>query len=353
MNTSRISSAKYVNIVLIAVACVIFCTPHAHAQSGLLGISGAISIGTSPSYPGPGDSVHLTAESSAIDLSSASLVWYANGKVIAQGSGVVSADVTAGALGTETDVEVDALAADGTSASAQATLIPTQIDLLVDSDSYTPPFYRGRALPSAGTDLMLQAVPYFKRPDGSMVASSDITYTWKRDNEVMASVSGRGRSSVVIDSPPLFGTDTISVVARSSDGTLAGNASVSIPSVEPALALYEDHPLFGILYGQALGASTFIPESEMTFAAVPYFAQAQSANDAGMDFAWRVNDTAITPSTANPGEITIDSANSNGSALVSLELTRPSNFYMDARGSWNITFSGGAGAQAQSATFGQ
>jgi hypothetical protein len=348
----RIAPALLIPALLCAIFVVLYAPP-ARAQSDALGAGATISISLSPNDPGPDQAVHLTAQSSGIDLSQAQIIWSVDGKTVAQGTGVDSADITTGALGTETDVGADAQMPDGTTLSAQAAIIPTELDLLVDSDSYVPPFYLGRALPAADTDLRLQAIPYFMRPDGSTVAAGDITYTWKRDGEVMEEVSGRGKSNVIVAAPPLFGTDTISVEAHSSDGALSGAAAVSVPSVEPALVLYEDHPLYGILYGNALGTSNFIPEAEMTFAAVPYFAEAQNPNDPGLDFAWSVNDAAVAPSPASPSEITINASDSSGVALVALELTRPDNFYMDAQGSWNITFSGGAAGQNQSSSFGQ
>ena len=84
---------------------------------------------------------------------------FENGKKIAQGRGANSASATAGALGTETRIGVTVVAPDGASASTEASIIPTELDLVADSDSYTPPFYGGWPRPSAGTTLHLQSFP--------------------------------------------------------------------------------------------------------------------------------------------------------------------------------------------------
>lgn len=304
-----------------------------------------LSIGLSPQYPRPQNTVHLTAGGTGLDLGGSAIVWRAGGKIIAQGAGITSADITAGALGTQTAVEVDVTTRDGNMRSAQALIAPAELDLLVGSDSYTPPFYRGRALPSAGTDLIVQALAHFKRPDGTFAPDSDITYTWKRDTEVLGDISGRGRSSAVIPVMHLFTNDTITVDAVSSDGILSGEASITAPSKEPVLDLYEDHPLYGVLYNRALGSSSFVSESEMAFVAIPYFAQAGSPNDPGLSYLWSVNDARVPPAATLPSELIINADNSNGQAQIALEVTHARNFYMDATGLWGIAFPGGTSAQ--------
>lgn len=307
---------------------------------------GNLSVSLSPQYPQPGQIVRLRANGGSLDLDNSAIIWRAGGKIIAQGTGVTSSDVTAGALGSETDIELDVETPDGTVISAQATLAPTELDVLVGSDSYVPPFYLGRSMPSAGTNLVLQAVARFKRTDGTLIPDSSITYTWRRNNEAMAGVSGRGKAAALVSAPHLFASDTITVDAVSSDGTRAGRASVLVPTADPVLDLYEDHPLYGTLYNRALGASAFIPESEMTFVGVPYFAQTFSPTSRSLSYEWRVNNAKITPSVSAPNEITINAQNSSGRADISLEVTHATNFYLDMKGEWIAVLSSGSGSSA-------
>ncbi len=327
-------------VVTLAMTAFFVALP-AHAQFEPLTFGTNLSIGLSPHHPRPGDAVHLTADGTGILLSDSAIVWRANGKVIAQGIGATAANVVAGALGSETNVEIDVAMSDGSVRSAQAILAPTELDVLISSDSYTPSFYRGRALPSGGTNLVAQALARFERADGTFIADSDITYTWKRDGEVLGGLSGRGKSNAVIPVMHLFTGNVITVDAASSDNTRSGETTVSLPTITPVLDLYEDHPLYGILYNKALGASAFIPEPEMVFAATPYFAQATSASDANFSYAWRVNDTPISPSTVSPNEITINASNSSGEANIALEVTHATNYFMYSKATWNITFSSG------------
>ena len=328
--------------VTLAVCAFAFVALPAHAQFGLTDVGNALTIGFSPATPGPGDTVNLSVQSSLIDIQESDILWQANGKTVAQGKGVDSTKVAAGALGVETRIVVTVVTQDGASARAEARIIPTELDLLVDSDSYTPPFYRGWPRPSAGTNLHLQALPRFKRGN-ALVPASELTYTWRRNGEVLGSISGRGRAAALIPVEHLFGTDTISVEARSADDQLSHISSISASANEPLLVLYEDDPLYGVLYHRALSASAFIPGAEATFAAVPFFAQARNMYDTALHFDWRVNSADIPASPRNPNELTINAENSSGVAFVELEVTHATNFYLDVKGVWNMTFSSPSG----------
>ena len=326
--------------LIVSLAISLLSTPVAYAQTGLLGESPTVTITMSPQSPRPGDTVILSLESPLLDLAGSSITWYKDGSVIAQGLDVLNATIIAGPLGHATNVSVAVQAADGTSATAAVAIVPTQVDLLVDSDSYVPPFYQGRALPSAGTNIRLQAIPHFKRADGSSVAPTDITYTWKQDDRVLGSLSGRGKSSAILPAATLYGTSDIEVDAMSVDGVLSGRATVALPSTEPLITLYEDSPLLGLTYYRAIGGQSAMNDTEMTFAAVPYFAQARSANDPRLVYGWSVNGSNVAPSASDPSEITLNTTHSNGTATLGLEVTHTTNIYMDSKGSWGIMLGG-------------
>ena len=339
---------------LIAVlGAVMLFASNAYAQVGLSsfiqGGTSDVTIAMTPSSPAPGDTVALSLESPLIDLSQSSVTWYENGKVIDQGTGDTSASVQTGALGQHMTVSAVVQTPDGTSATTQITIAPTQIDLLVDSDSYVPPFYLGRALPSAGTDLRVQAMARFKRADGSYVPSSSIVYTWKQDGRVVGNLSGTGKSSVILPAAPLYGTSEIEVDARSTDNAFSGVASVALPSTQPVVLLYQDSPLFGVMYYHALPETATIGDSEMTFAAVPYFAQASGANDPRLAYAWTVNGSLIAASASDPSEVTLNAANSDGQATIGLTLTHTSIIYMDSTGMWQIALGPGGASESGSA----
>ena len=325
--------------IFYSIAFVLFLSNIAHAQITPTIIPETLSIVATPGAPGPNAAVHLEAQSYSINLPAATITWYVNGKSVLSDVGQTSFDTQTGALGTETKISV-AASAGNSSGSASTTFRPTALVVLWESDSYAPPFYRGRTLPSMGTNLRLEAIAHFVRANKTAVDTKDIIYTWLRNGLVISEISGRGRSSVTISSPQLFATDIIAVDAQSADGLFSNEAIVKIPSVEPILTLYKDHPLFGITFEQALGNSVSIQDSEMTFAAVPYFAQAASARDPRLVYAWKVNGKNIPTDKKESNRITLSGTKTGSVGEIALSLTHSTNIFEAAADAWKVMLGG-------------
>lgn len=322
-------------LVLFGGLFVMASTAHAQFLSGR---GMRIFLSLSPEHPRPGESVHITADSPLIDLSRSDIQWSVDDKIIAENPGQTEVDISVGPLGSETHVSVAARATDGTLATEEIFIMPTEVDLLWESDSYIPPFYRGRALPSAGTSIRASAILRFGPAGTAQPSERDIIYTWKRNGSLVPVVSGRGKYSAIFPSPSLFDNDTIQVSAATEDGKYEGEASTVIRSVEPMLTIYKDHPLFGIMYHQALEDSAFVPETEMAFTAIPYFAEAESPNDPALNYAWSVNGADIPTDESRRNTLTIKTDKSNGLAQVALSITHAVNLFMRSSGAWEISF---------------
>ena len=328
----------------LAVVLLFAVNEIAHAQFALPSLSTGLTLSSTPEHPAPNSTVRTSTQSLLVDLAASNITWYVNGVVIADGVGVTETSVVLGPLGSETVVRVE-VRGEGALASATGVFRPTEMELLWEGDSYVPPFYRGRALPTAGGSMRIFAIPHFLRPGSSSFTSPDeLIYTWRKNNRIIQSVRGRGQHSITMDAPVLFGTDTISVEARTADGALRGFASVRISSVEPTLILYENHPIFGVLYHRALASGASIPETEVAFSAVPYFAPVQNPDSGLLSFEWRVNNTAVTSNPVRPSTITLNAEGTDGRATLELTLTHVTNFFLSAKNAWSITLAGIGGS---------
>lgn len=335
----------------LLIALLLLAPVGAHAQQEPKGYaflsSPMLIVTTNPGYPAPGQTVEVTVSSPIADLANSVIRWSVGGTPLAEALGATTITTTAGVLGSEKKIRVTADTGGGV-VSADASIIPTEVDLLYDANSYVPPFYEGRALPSPSSQVRLHAVPRLVRPGGVAVAPSDLVYTWKRNGATLANLSGKGRATAVVPAPALFDADTISVDVATADRSLVGGASVRIPSVEPVLVFYEDSPLFGLRFRNALRAAD-AAGGELTVAAVPYFALAAGPNDPRLEYAWRVNGRAITADAARPDEVTLSAGDGSGAARVDLTVTNTADISMESRGSLQLTLSasasGGTGAR--------
>ncbi len=303
-----------------------------------------LTIEMQPAFPQSNTPLSFTVRSYSMDLSRATITWYVNGTRLTEGEGETKALATTGALGTKTTITVEATGENGESLTETRVIRPAEVDLLWEADSYVPPFYRGKRLASSGSPVRVEAIPRLVRENGALMPTSDIIFTWRKNDAIVASASGRGKSSATFQGPELFGADTITVEAATRDDTMIAAASVLVRSTEPFVTLYQNHPLFGTLYHRSIPAEFNFSDSESTFVASPFFASARSADDPRLRYAWRVNRTLIAADPESPSRITLGAEGSDGVARVELSLTHATDYLMEATGLWRIVLNDGLGA---------
>ena len=330
---------KWVGCVL-ALTITLSVTVPAHAQIPF-SANQDIAISLSPAFPEAHTPITLTAQSVLYDLRDLSITWSVNDEVVAEGVGETSIETTTGALGEILNVTASIEVA-GEAVSVQASIVPAEVDLLWEADSYVPPLYDGRPLPTAGSSIRLFAIPRLMR-GGSPIPTEQIIFTWRRSGEVLGSASGRGRSSLLTTAPLLFGTDTFTVEATSADRRIGASASVRIETRDTEVHLYERHPLFGVLYHREFPAAINLTPGEVRFIAVPFFAPVESAQDAGLEYRWTVNQERVENDAEYPNELIVDASESSGLAIIGLELTHARNYFLEARRIWRISFGASGG----------
>ncbi|MBP9757598.1 MAG: hypothetical protein KBD06_03280 [Candidatus Pacebacteria bacterium] len=289
-------------------------------------------MAVTPQYPKPGEAVTLTVQSPLLDLSQRTIIWRNAGTIVSEGEGETVYRFIAPSSGGRADISARV---DGVGEDLSISITPLSVDLLWEADTYAPGLYRGRRLPSLGSSITLQALPHFMK-DGVEIPDSQLLYTWKQNGEVL--LSGRGKSSLKIPVSEFSQTNTVSVNVTTSDKMLGADRTVSIPTAEPDVRLYFEHPLYGTMYHAAVPRDTAIGDTEMTFTAIPYFASATGPNDPQFSHLWRVNKTAVEANNIRPATLTISAGAEGGTGLVELSLTHKKNFRLDAHGTWAITF---------------
>ena len=332
---------KYTRIVIgLAVIATFSVAAPAYAQFQLesYGVQPDLTYSITPDAPGPNNPVSISLHSYFLDLPNADIAWMVDGKTMTEGTGITDISTVAGPEGTEHDVTAVVTTPDGASATVTIAIIPTTIDLLYDANSYVPPFYLGRAMPSSGTTINIQAMPNFVTPEGKRLTADTLVYNWKQDGRVLKALSGKGKSSIRVPASLPKDSTTVTVDAVSADGRLHGSATLRIPTIEPAIALYEDHPLFGIQYYSAMASPSFVSDTEMTFAVAPYFAPVQSSSDPALQYDWQVNGMNVPINASSPNEITIDASKSSGLAWVNVAISHVTDFFTNLAEQWGIQF---------------
>jgi len=122
-------------------------TPLALAQIPQLG--NQLQLDVRPQAPRPGDTVSITAQSFSADVNRSNFTWSVNGKVIKRGLGENKIEFRTGEAGSVSVVRVIVETPTLGTLSSELTLRPARVNLIWEADSYTPPFYQGKALPSS------------------------------------------------------------------------------------------------------------------------------------------------------------------------------------------------------------
>lgn len=214
------------------------------------------------------------------------------------------------------------------------------VRLLWEAASYTPPLYRGRALPSADTPVRILADARFVTAQGTVVPERSITYTWTINLRVREDLSGVGKSTILLNGPSLFGALIVTVEAWGPNNSFYGTNTIRIPAVQPVLALYNDDPILGVSYRKAIGAGTTLRSDQTTLVAEPYFFNVSSALSPALLYSWYVNDTPVLADDDNPSRITLNvEGGKSGNALVTLALKHSTQQLQTAERSWQIGIS--------------
>jgi hypothetical protein len=244
-----------------------------------------IIIVSKPETPGPEETVTLRADFFGSDLNRATIKWYKNGKLESQGTSVKEFSFETGPLGSQTSIRVDITTEKGEFFSKTLTVRPTSVEIVWEADTHTPPFYKGKALPSSGSNVKLVAIPEFITSEGIKIPKEDLFYKWKVDGG--SNVEGKGKFVAFATAPLLSNTIKASLEVSNQERTLVKEYSTEIKMEEPEALFYKNDPLFGIFYEKAFPKSFSAESGEVTVRVEPFYLAKRSVLE-GV-YTWEIN----------------------------------------------------------------
>jgi len=151
--------------------------------------------------------------------------------------------------------------------------------LIWSADTYTPYEYQGRALPSPGSKITVEAIV------AAVGDTTNLKYSWFIENIFQSSKSGYGRTSFSFYATQRpNGYQTIKVQVFNEDRSIFDEISIEIPIVQPEVVI---HPCQNnsILSDEAAKTSNISSGKNFFFAAKPYFFSINKLTD--LTFEWR------------------------------------------------------------------
>lgn len=246
-------------------------------------------IKTSPESPGPGTEVAAEVVSFNIDLDRAYITWVLNDKTTLKGKGEKTLKFSLGSAGKSATLKAIVSTEDGTQLQKTLTFSNAEVDLLWEAQTLTPVWYQGKALPTPGSKIRISAFPRLFN-----TSPENLIYQWKKNYEPVVSSSGLGKRfiefTLPMDDP--YARDKIEVEVSNLTKTISAKKSIQIEARDFKLLFYENNPLEGIRFQEALNNLT-LKQDNIEIKAEPYFFAAEDKNE--LSYEWTINQENIAP----------------------------------------------------------
>jgi hypothetical protein len=281
--------------------------------------SSSILVDISPENPGPNENVNINLSSYVSNLDSVLIIWSVDGKNVLSGIGKKSFSLTAPEAGEETSIVASISLPDGT-IDKRIIIRPSVMTLLWQAnDSYIPPFYRGKAMPTTGSEIKIVAMPEI-RNGNQTVNSKNLVYAWKRDYTNKQDASGYGKSAFTYVDDYLEDSSTIGVTASTTDQKYSSAANITVGTVEPKILFYRQDAALGTVWETILSDGHKIQGNEI-IEAVPYFISPKEIRIPTLVFNWFINDyqIAVPAYKKNVMPLAVQSGTS-GTSIIKLEI---------------------------------
>lgn len=255
-----------------------------------------LTVTSTPQNPRPEEEIKVDIQSNLTDLSKAIITWTLNSKIIARGIGEKSFSFKNGVSGKTTRLVISITTADGESISRELLWTPVGATVLWEANTYTPPFYKGKALMTPQAEVRAIVIPDSNGSSNSLYAGN-LVYNWKKDDFVISNASGYNKNTFTFQGPKPYAFLNVKVQISSLVGSSNSEISINIPSAKPFILFYENDPLQGILYNKTFSSPITLSKKELSLSAEPYFFSPNRAENVYSNYFWTLNGTRVANAT--------------------------------------------------------
>ena len=297
-------------------------------------LNSATDITTIPAVPGPNQPVTATLDSSSADLENATITWFLNGQKMKSAKGMKEFAFTNGGLGTKTTISAYIQAPEGTFTKTLS-FNPSDVDLLTEGRGYVPPFYKGRAEWGYQTQITIVALPHILNSAGKEISAQNLIFKWFKDDTVLGTVSGIGKTSLTLSDSVLSLPMDIKLEVYTDKDTIVASKSLSLGPVPQQTLIYEDNPLYGYMFHYAINGTYPLREKEVSFSAFPLFFSTLNKNSSLVLYDWSTNGTYGGQTT---NRVTFRAPESEGTATVGVDIKHKTKFTESTSKSFGVQF---------------
>lgn len=323
---------------ILFVLCLFVFVPKAEAQIG--SVDSDIDVAFYPENPTPNQMVDISLTSYVTDVNAANITWSVNGKVVKTGMGEKAFSVKVGEQNTTTRVDISIKTKEGDTITKSLSLKPVGIDLLWQSESYTPPFYKGKALFSFQNKITFIALPHMLNNSGVEISPKNLIYKWTKNGSVDSSASGFGKNTFTVASTIIARPLDVTVDVTSPNSSANGFAEINIAPTDPLVLFYAKSPAYGIDFGKTLSGTVELKDSkEMTVVAVPYFFGSTNPGQY-LSYKWQINGKQIDADLSQIERVFRQVEGTSGTSNISVSVESLNKILQLAKTNFNLKFGG-------------
>jgi hypothetical protein len=297
-----------------------------------------IVFNVSPEYPNPNQNVNVILSSHVINLDKANISWSVNDQETSVGIGKKSFSFKMGDLGMPTVLSVIIDTIDGQSIPKTMTITPAGVDMLWEAyDSYTPPFYKGKALAPSQGIFKVVAMPNLINQYGK-VKAGNLSYVWTKDDKVQTDSSGWGKSYMIFQNSYLDKENIAEVKVSDISGGVNASGKITLRTTNPKILFYRNDPQLGEKWESALNSGFTINPDGETIVLEPYFFSPKNIDSSSLTFDWFLNGEKI--STPDPKNILSikPEAGQSGSATIKVVINNINTLFQSMEKQISVSF---------------
>ncbi|MBI4135953.1 MAG: hypothetical protein HY481_00145 [Candidatus Vogelbacteria bacterium] len=215
--------------------------------------------------------------------------------------------------------------------SLRALAVSNGVDLIWEAQTYVPPGYQGRTLPSSESLVRVVAIT------SGLGNEKNLNFHWRKDGLDVKSASGAGKNAFDYRAAPSSG-NLIEVTVTRPDGSIDASGAARIPVAAPKIVFYEVKD-GQIDYRRALKNLNLVTDQTKIIAEPFYFSLTDWLNHR-LNFNWSANQQKVEPATEDPRFLTlITSADSGtGETVLDLKITNADHPLQTATAKLPVSF---------------
>lgn len=283
-------------------------------------VKDSVEILITPAFPKANENVSVELQSFSFNLDSSEIIWAVNGTIKDKGIGKKFFSFKTGDVGNVSLLKAIVTTKEGGSIEKSLVVRPSGVDILWEADSYTHPFYKGKALYSYQNFVTLIAVPDMVNSNGVKINPDSLIYKWTKDGRVLGEVSGYGKNKFSFSKSIPSRPSQIEVEVVSSDKKIKASNRITLDPIEPKVVFYENNPLYGIIYNKALTGDFKLEGNEITLTAMPYFFSKRDINGQKMKYNWNMNGRPLDNKEDSRQETFRNTSGTSGATKISVDL---------------------------------